>query len=97
MVAPAIPWHNGSAGAALQRCAQRRQQAAAAVLPAGLDMCLRVDRHSGPKLVLQEAMFGEEEVGQPHSNKEAALLIAYEAVQVGAGRSSVGRRGQGWI
>lgn len=28
-------------------------------------------------------MFGEEEVGQPHSNKEAALLIAYEAVDMG--------------
>jgi hypothetical protein len=28
-------------------------------------------------------MFGEEEVGQPHSNKEAALLIAYEAAGIG--------------
>lgn len=31
----------------------------------------------------QEAMFGEEEAGQPHSNKEAAVLIAYEAVSTG--------------
>lgn len=28
-------------------------------------------------------MFGEEEAGQPHSNKEAAVLIAYEAVGCG--------------
>lgn len=31
----------------------------------------------------QDAMFGEEEAGQAHSNKEAAVLIAYEAVQTG--------------
>jgi len=31
----------------------------------------------------QEAMFGEEEAGQPHSNKEAAVMIAYEAVSCG--------------
>ena len=28
-------------------------------------------------------MFGEEEAGQPHSNKDAAVLIAYEAVGCG--------------
>lgn len=28
-------------------------------------------------------MFGEEEAGQPHSNKEAAVMIAYEAVSCG--------------
>ena len=28
-------------------------------------------------------MFGEEEAGQPHSNKEAAVMIAYEAVNCG--------------
>ena len=31
----------------------------------------------------QEAMFGEEEAGAAHSNKEAALIIAYEAVSCG--------------
>lgn len=28
-------------------------------------------------------MFGEEEAGQPHSNKDAAVLIAYEALSTG--------------
>jgi hypothetical protein len=28
-------------------------------------------------------MFGEEEAGQQHSNKDAALIIAYEAVSTG--------------
>ncbi|PRW33057.1 Degreening-related dee76 [Chlorella sorokiniana] len=32
---------------------------------------------------MKEAMFGEEEAGQPHSNKDAAVMIAYEAVNCG--------------
>lgn len=32
---------------------------------------------------MKEAMFGEEEAGAPHSNKDSALIIAYEATSTG--------------
>lgn len=36
-----------------------------------------------PDWSAQEAMFGEEEAGAPNSNKDSALIIAYEAVSTG--------------
>lgn len=57
---------------------------AAAVLRPHLPAWWKRRQHKNHlELPLQEAMFGEEEAGAPHSNKDSALIIAYEAVSTG--------------